>query len=229
MTTIFTDSPERSKNLEVEFAACTDPAGKNYDIVIIEDQIWMEENLAYLPDVSLASEGSDSIAHYYVYGYEGNTAFGAKEAENYNKYGVLYNWQAAIISCPNGWHLPSYSEWTILTDYLILNGHGYGEDRYAIAKSIASTSKWSTSSQGPGSVGNNQSSNNSSGFNAFPAGYLYRIGLFQSIGWGTKIWSSTSFNAEESWNISLGRGSFNVHLRHTNNERGYSVRCIKDE
>ena len=58
MTTIFTDSPENSKKYNVEFAHCTDPDGMNYDIVIFGDQIWKEDNLAYLPSVSPPDEGS---------------------------------------------------------------------------------------------------------------------------------------------------------------------------
>ncbi len=29
-------------------------------------------------------------------------------------YGVLYNWVAALESCPRGWHLPSDREWKTL-------------------------------------------------------------------------------------------------------------------
>ena len=47
--------------------------------------------------------------------------------DNYENYGVLYNW-AAVMSvdvCPSGWHIPSDSEFNQLSDFLggkILSG-----------------------------------------------------------------------------------------------------------
>jgi uncharacterized protein (TIGR02145 family) len=38
----------------------------------------------------------------------------ANKPENCKKYGMLYNWNAAIEVCPAGWHLPTNAEW----DYL---------------------------------------------------------------------------------------------------------------
>ncbi|MDD4178128.1 MAG: FISUMP domain-containing protein, partial [Bacteroidales bacterium] len=78
----------------------------------------MKENLAYLPNVSQPDDGSQTSPFYYVYGYEGFSVPEAKTTPNYQTYGVLYNWPAALTACPQGWHLPSDNEWTILTDYL---------------------------------------------------------------------------------------------------------------
>ena len=40
------------------------------------------------------------------------------EVITYTNYGVLYNWYSSITACPEGWHLPSFAEWTVLIDYL---------------------------------------------------------------------------------------------------------------
>ncbi|MFY9365023.1 MAG: hypothetical protein WAP18_08015, partial [Bacteroidales bacterium] len=42
-----------------------------YIAVTIGSQVWMAENLAYLPSVSKSADGSRTEPHYYVYGYEG--------------------------------------------------------------------------------------------------------------------------------------------------------------
>ncbi len=79
--------------------------GKVYQTVVIGDQEWMAENLAYAP----------SSGNYCAY-------------DNYNSnvetYGYLYDWQTALNVCPTGWHLPSDYEWTELADYLGDNAGG---------------------------------------------------------------------------------------------------------
>lgn len=92
--------------------------GNTYRYVTIGNQTWMIDNLAFLPDVSPSEEGSESIPHYYVYDYQGNDVTTAKQAEEYSKYGVLYNWEAAMQASPEGWHLPTDSEWQELYDYM---------------------------------------------------------------------------------------------------------------
>src|SRR5690554_6744787 len=101
--------------------AFTDPRDGNvYKIITIGDQVWMAENLAYLPSVNMVADGSEDAAgsYYYVYGYDGTNVADAKATGNYATYDVLYNWTAAMNACPDGWHLPSDAEWTELTDYL---------------------------------------------------------------------------------------------------------------
>jgi uncharacterized protein (TIGR02145 family) len=186
--------------------------GHVYKWVKIGSQTWMAENLAYLPFVDSSSQASDTLPCYYVYGYEGNNVDEAKEYSNYHNYGVLYNWQAAMNGassstsvpsgvqgiCPPNWHLPSDAEWTILPEYLTNNGYGYGDSAGAIGKSLASTSGW-TSSAVSGEIGNDQASNNRSGFNAPAGGFRsYRGGGgFQGI--DAVFWSSSEDGSTGIW------------------------------
>ena len=115
----------------------------------------------------------------------------------------LYNWFAVMgihdtdpntpnkEFAPEGWHVPSDAEWTTLENHLVANGYNYDGTTtdYKIAKAMASTTGWSTSTN-TGGIGNDPSSNNSSGFNAFPQGSRY-IGYFYSEGSYARIWSST--------------------------------------
>ena len=114
--TIRTDSPSGSVNYQIEFVECVDEDGKSYPVVKIADQTWMAENLAYLPKVDPSSDGSDNSPFLYVYGYQGNDVGSAKQDENYETYGVLYNWPAALMACPSDWHVPSDQEWDWLTN-----------------------------------------------------------------------------------------------------------------
>ena len=78
---------------------------------------------------------------------------------NGKKYGKLYNWYAVNDTrglVPEGWHIPSYSEWRELIEYL-------GED--SAGTKMKSTSGWFENGNGT----------NSSGFGALGAGYRYVV------------------------------------------------------
>jgi uncharacterized protein (TIGR02145 family) len=222
-TTILTDKPTDSRTIDVEFTSCIDPDNKSYKAVKIGSQWWMAENLAYLPKVSPPSLGSDTAAYYYVYDYSGVDVAVAKASTNYNTYGVLYNWPAAKISCPAGWHLPSDDEWKQLELTLGMSQQqadttGWrGTDQ---GKQMKSSSGWST--------GNGT---NTSGFSALPSGYRYSNGNFMHIGGDGCWWSSTDYATNEPWYHFVSRGYSKVHRNHNYNFRKYawSVRCIKDE
>jgi uncharacterized protein (TIGR02145 family) len=111
----------------------TDPRDNHlYRYITVGSQIWMAENLAYLPAVSPFDSVSSIHRHYYVCGYDGISVLAAKAEDSYKIYGVWYNWPAAMDenfeskheiiggqgACPPGWHLPSDQEWKILEEYL---------------------------------------------------------------------------------------------------------------
>jgi hypothetical protein len=93
----------------------TDPRdGTVYPCVKIGNQVWMTKNLAYLPSVNAAADGSETDPKYYVYGYDGTDVATAKALDAYINEGVLYNYPAAIISAPTGFHVPSDEELNVL-------------------------------------------------------------------------------------------------------------------
>jgi uncharacterized protein (TIGR02145 family) len=210
-----------------------------YKSIKIGDQNWMAENLAFLPAVSPSSDGSESSAMYYVYNYEGSSISEAKSKNNYTTYGVLYNWLAAKIACPAGWHLPTNEEWTTLTDYLTNNGYGYGGSGSDIGKSMAATTGWgfySYSSSSPGTVSNDQASNNSSGFTALPGGgrnsngrHGVNGGDFSDLGLSVIFWSSSEEWSKYPWYVYLTYDGDGAYRDWASDYRsGCSVRCLKD-
>ena len=112
-----TDSPYGSFNYQIEFTECADGDGNCYPVVKIGDQTWMAENLAYLPKVGPSIGGSDEAPFLYVFDYQGSDVNDARQNEHFGTYGVLYNWPAAIIVCPDGWHLPSDQEFDWQNNY----------------------------------------------------------------------------------------------------------------
>jgi uncharacterized protein (TIGR02145 family) len=220
--------------------------GKVYKMVTIGEQVWMAENLAYLPSVVGPTTGSKSTAYYYVYGYNGTNVAEAKATANYKTYGVLYNWPAAMNGaassnanpsgvqgvCPDGWHLPSDAEWTRLEKYLIANGYNYDGTTTGnkIAKSMASATGWDNSVQ-EGAPGNSDYDGyrNKSGFSALPSGYhAYEDGTFVRIGGFGYWWGSTQYDTDNAWERVLTYYGSSVYRRRFNKETGFSVRCLRD-
>lgn len=115
----------------------TDPREREavYKWVRIGDQIWMAENMAYLPTVSPSSEGmaQSNTPRNYVYGYESNSVIDARATDNFKTYGVLYNWPAAVASCPDGWHLPSDEEWKVLKGS-VDSQYGVGDPEWELTR-----------------------------------------------------------------------------------------------
>lgn len=245
---VLTKVPTQTQTINFEFVACTDLGGNHYAVVSIGDQTWMAENLKYLPSVVSPGTESNTTAYYYVYDYSGTDVNAAKSTANYDTYGVLYNWPAAMDGdvssssnssgvqgvCPNGWHLPSDDEWTELDIYLANNGHNYdgstGYDdnpRSKIAKAMAATTHWASSSS-TGAVGNNLQENNSSGFTALPGGYRYLNGYCFYIGDTGYWWSASEGNADYAWGRKLIFDYSFVYRISYDKELGFSVRCLRD-
>ena len=212
----------------------TDPRdGNAYQTVTIGTQVWMAENLRYLPSVVGPWRGSITAPYYYVYDYDGTDVNAAKGTSNYSTYGVLYNWIAAVNACPAGWHLPSNDELTEMENYLADNGYNYdgttGGGRDKIAKAMAATSGWNSNSNN-GAVGNTDYAEyrNKSGFTALPGGYVYSGGSFDGIGHYGFWWSSTESNASSSWAHYLSNASGSVGSFYYGKYGGHSVRCLRD-
>jgi uncharacterized protein (TIGR02145 family) len=213
--------------------------GHVYKTVTIGNQTWMAENLAYLPSVVGPGTGSYSNPYYYVYDYNGTDLSAAKATNNYNTYGVLYNWPAALTACPAGWHLPSDAEWVQLETFLSNNGYRYDgktgpqsdsetvQDK--IAKSLASESGW-WSYSGTGTVGSTDypAYRNKSGFTALPGGSRYDSGAFGELGGFGYWWSSTKGSSSYAWSRYLYYLNSRVDRYHSPKGFGFSVRCVRE-
>lgn len=173
--------------------------------------------------------------------------------DNNESKGKLYNWNAVMgihnISAlnypqnrkkfaPEGWRVPSVEDWEILKNYLISNGHNYdgSTSENKIAKAVASTTGWNNSNA-EGAPGNNQSTNNSSGFNAIPIGSRNANGEIRNTeGSGTKFWTT---NKVKYFTYRAARAefleSFRSYFTHPsgnnlayNAGEGFSVRFVRD-
>jgi uncharacterized protein (TIGR02145 family) len=185
--------------------------GNVYKIVNIGNQVWMAENLRYLPSVVGPAIGSVTEACYYVYGYEGTNVADAKGQANYIAYGVLYNWAAAKAASPAGWHLPSDAEWTQLTEYL--------GDAAGCKLKETGTMHWCSPNTG---------ATNETGYRARPGGHRYIDGNFYNVGGIGHWWSATETKADTVCSRYISCSSCNVIMAIDDEELGFSVRCVRD-
>jgi len=196
--------------------------GQSYATVQIGIQCWMAENLAYLPAVSPSSQGKITDPYYYVYGYQGTDVNAAKETENYNNYGTLYNWPASLNACPEGWHLPTDTEWNILTTYL--GGESVAGGKMKSKRTVpAPHPRWNSPNAG---------ATNSSGFTGLPGGYRSSNtpNSFYSLGISGKWWSSTgdSYTTTYAYIRKLYYEDTYYSFESNSKDSGISVRCLRD-
>ena len=213
------------------FGSFTDSRdGNHYETVTIGSQVWMAENLAYLPSVVGPETGSEydgyeAYPFYYVYGYDGASVATAKATANYTTYGVLYNWPAAITACPEGWHLPSDDEWKQLEMYLGMTQEEADETNGARGTDEGGKLKESGTDHW---MFPNTGATNESGFTALPGGIRLRNGRIDEIGIYGYWWSSTQIGVNYAWLRFLGHDTSEVYRYDLLKEHGFSVRSLRD-
>jgi uncharacterized protein (TIGR02145 family) len=200
--------------------------GRLYPVINIGSTIWMAENLAYMPSVSPPDQGSFSERFYYVNGYRGTSVLMAKSTDNYKKFGVLYNFPAALGACPQGWHLPGDDEWKELEVFLGMpdsDRDKMGMRGLGIDQLLKAENGWSING------------NNTSGFSALPAGFCFPGMEFTEDGpvsiFGANHatwWTSTVYATNNAWFRSVLQNESGIVRGVHPSSYGLSVRCIKN-
>ena len=191
-------------------ANITDVDGNSYKTVYIGTQQWMGENLKtakYNDGTPIPNVTDNTVWPNLTTGawcnYNNSDSLG-------NIYGKLYNWYTVNSNkvCPNSWHVPTESEWTIISNYL-----GGSEVAGGKMKEVG-TLHWSNP---------NTDATNENFFTALPGGTKYPDGHFDNFGtWGT-WWSNNN-----SRYVDLNCTNGNLMFRSNSNQFGFAIRCLKD-
>jgi len=212
--------------------------GNTYDFAIYGNQLWTVENaemVTYrdgteIPQVTADTEWANLTTGAWCY------------YNNDPSKGKLYNWYAVAgihdnnDSTPNkefapeGWHVPTDAEWTTLEEYLIANGYNYDGTTTGnkIAKAMASTTGWDIFTI-EGTVGYDQSLNNSSGFNAYPERFRDDEGEFDlGVGNVSAFWSLTDTDNDEKLVHLLTNQNDDIIRANLTPLWGFSVRFVRD-
>lgn len=236
-TAIVTDRPTTSKTTNFDFVECKDADGNYYATVKIGSQIWMAENLK-------TTKYNDNVS---IPNITDNTSWAALSTGSYCDYnntptnsiiyGKLYNWHVVNTSkfAPTGWHVPTASEWAKMENYLHINGYSLdsSNELYKLGKSLAANINWNDNNTN-GTVGNDLSKNNNSGFSALPAGRRYYDGGDSNLGISAIWWcmddiqnmgnSSCKYIDNDNHSIIHWTGTYMA----SKPTFGFSVRCVYD-
>jgi len=203
--------------------------GKSYTTLQLGTQCWMKQNLNIGTRIAgTSNQTNNSTIEKYCYN---------NSESNCTTYGGLYQWNEMMQYtttagvkgiCPTGWHLPTDAEWTTLTTYISgQSAYRCNSNSTYIAKAMASTSGWTTYT-GSCAVGNNQASNNTTGFTGLPGGTRSTDGSFYDQASYGYWWSSSQNDSSDAWYRNLYYSDASVYRYFSNKAYGFSVRCLKD-
>ena len=174
---------------EKESGTFTDPRnGQAYKWVRIGDQVWMAENLNYA-----TRSGS--------WCYDDRSA-------NCEKYGRLYNWEAAMNACPPGWRLSSDFDWSTLRFFLWSTP----------GTKLKSKNGWLK----------NRNGTDDYGFSALPGGARNLGGGFQESGNDGAWWLSTEYTFSTAWFHYIKHSVGDMSRNYSFKSFGFSVRCVRN-
>jgi uncharacterized protein (TIGR02145 family) len=183
--------------------------GKKYRTVKIGNKIWMAENLNFEAENSQCYDDKDS---------------------NCQKYGRLYNWDAAMKICPAGWRLPDTADWNNLAR-AAGGQYNYPEIEFLSTywtvadKTLKSTTGWNDGGNGT----------NQFGFSALPGGeynpsraFGTERGLYNGIGSNGYWYTATENSNDFSWYWVIGKCR-HAWMAITHKSTAASVRCIQKQ
>ena len=217
-------------NENISYGEITDERdGQTYKTVLIGSRYWMAENLNFKTENSYCVNDNDTLCL---------------------KYGRLYAWSAAMDSagafstnglncgngkkctadsivrgvCPQGWHLPNYSEFSAL--------YGYAGGIRIATRTLKTRYEWG------GGHGNEL------GFSAVPAGYREDEGYYYSLKKGAYFWlNSESYETHAQWAQMYDPGELRANTYYNGDiitdwyfaefrtqpkSNAASVRCVRD-
>jgi uncharacterized protein (TIGR02145 family) len=165
--------------------------GKTYKTVKIGEQTWLAENLNF------ECEGSKCYCN---------------NPSNADKYGRLYDWETAMKICPEGWHLPSKSEYEVL-DKII------GGKKVAGTK-LKAASGWNSDGNGTDDYG----------FSALPGGLGNSSGGFGCVGNRGNWWSASEddCNSKYSYSRLMFYNTRSTYWDILDKSLFLSLRCVRD-
>jgi uncharacterized protein (TIGR02145 family) len=206
--------------------------GQTYNTVQIGTQCWLKENLNIGTRINgTLDQTNNGVIEKYC--YDNNES-------NCTTYGGLYQWGEVVQYlngasnstvwnpipndnvqgiCPQGWHIPTDSEWCILTLYVdptVNCGNILWSGTNGGIK-LKSTSGWNNFGNG----------NDSFGFFIIPGGTRQSPANFEEIFSVTHFYTSSEYSSSQSWYWAFRDTHQDVFRNYiSSKEFGHSVRCI---
>ena len=196
---VFTSS---ETNGQKSSSIVTDIEGNKYKTIVIGNQVWMTENLKTkkLNDGTLIPNISDMTE--WVRTTKPAFSWYENDISNKSIYGGLYNWQAVNTGklCPEGWRVPSDTDWTALFEYL-----GGTEIAFTKLDKI----------------------DFSPVYNGYRYGYYWGSGIFYEKGINGYWWTSTKATDTHIWSRTISIKNRKIYRSYFTSNNGFSIRCVK--
>jgi uncharacterized protein (TIGR02145 family) len=207
-------------NPNLTYGTVRDAEWNVYKTIQIGTQTWMAENLktTIFNNLGQIANGNDHLGGDNDNSWENRTydlyCWYNSDTANKRNNGALYNWYAVKTGmlCPEGWHVPTLTEFSTLITFLGGEGAAGGKLKET------GTTHW---------LSPNSGATNESGFSALPGGYRSYIESL-SIDTAGYWWCSTESNAGSASFIILKNDSDSASINSGYQTNGMSVRCIKD-
>lgn len=183
---------ETEENKTSTFADTRD--GKVYECITVNGKTWLAENFSYQPSTKSLTKENEDIIDYNC----GDINF------------KLYRWNIISSIIPDGWHLPTESEYDELIQSL--GGYEVAGNKMKITGRI-----W----EGKGLE------TNESGFSALP-GSIDESGLNQGFLY-THFWTATSVDDNNAKALTLWYGGPEAYINSCLKEKYYCVRLVKNK
>lgn len=209
------------------------PDGKTpYKTVTIGGKVWLAENYEAVTDMdgkSIPLAKDPTSWKNFTDQKSPARCYYNNDSATYSRYGFLYNGYALEKLAPKGWHVPTKAEFENLVT-AIKNGR---TDMPAkeISNMLRIARKEPAAGKDPllywgGNTNTDTDKTDSTGFAAFPAGWMNTTPAFASSTLGTRFWTSTTDGASDLYFFSVDLYKFEIAFGGKN--FGYSVRLVKD-
>jgi uncharacterized protein (TIGR02145 family) len=231
------DVPQSARlNPNIKYDSMVDPRDKQvYKVVKIDvpdtnySQVWMAENLNYADSVKTPS-------------LKGRNWCYNDDEKNCNVSGRYYSWAAAIDSvalandskepldcgygkkcgldravqgiCPEGWHLPTLREWSLLCEAI--------GDYRTCGEPLKALTGWNYA----GTPNNNGT--DLYGFAALPTGRRISATSWEKVGSDVYYWSSTEQDDDRGRYFNINNIYTQTYTYQNSKNYGQSIRCVKD-
>jgi len=196
------------------FIKISDIDGNVYNIIKIENQWWMAENLktTKLNDgTSILNVMNNTWVNVLTPGF----CWYNNDIVNKNIYGAIYNGHTVYSQklCPTGWHVPTDSEWTELTNNL------GGELIAGVKLKESGTIHW---------LAPNMGATNETHFSGLPGGSRGYDGTFNNLGQFGNWWSSSEPDSNSYWYRYLSNNNGSIGRSNYPKNGGLYIRCLKN-
>ncbi len=202
-----------------------------YHTVQIGFQCWMAENLKttrYRNGTPIPYVPSNVE---WVYLNTGAYAWPSNNASWKDAYGALYNWYTIVDTnglCPEGWHVPTDNEWTIMTNYIGGTNSPHGNELKSCRQVNSPLGGECNTAMHPRWDAFGEYGTDDYWFSGLPAGFRDSEATFFGFGVFGGWWSSSEDTYGSPLNWSLYKNSSMIGIIATSSQHAFSVRCIKD-